>query len=365
MTYDAIVVGLGCMGTAAVHSLSRRGLSVLGLERFTPFHNWGSSHGETRIFRRSLSDPDVDGPLLDVAEKAWQRLEQESGEKLFHQLGTLVIGHPDRGLLKQTLRNVEKWGWEPRLYTASQLSKRFPRFKMMRGERAYLEKESGYLLSGACMRGQQRLAQAAGAELRFEEKVLGWSPAGSGVEVQTEGGTYRARKLVATVGPWFAKFFPELGDKVRVDRQNVIWLETPPGFRYPTFDWQVDPLSFLYGIPSPGGGKIGLEKTWTATDPDVLDRRVDQAGLDEVLEVLGPRIPQLAAMPVADSSGCLYTRHPSEKFVLGPHPSHPEVLLAGVFQGLGFKFAAGVGEVLADLVQLGRAQIDLTPFQPI
>ena len=364
MIYDAIVVGLGCMGSAAVYSLNRRGLSVLGLERFTPFHNLGSSHGETRIFRRSLSDPDLYGELLDLAERTWRQLEQESEQKLFHRVGTLVIGDPDTGLLQQTLGNARKWGFDTSLFTETQLSRKFPRFKMQPGERAFLEKESGFLLSDACMRNQQNLAQAAGAQLRFEERVNDWAPTQTGVEVNTDKTRYQARKLVVTVGPWFQKFFPELSRNVGVERQNVIWVETPEGFRYPTFDWELDEEVYLYGIPSPGGGKVGLERRGKPTDPDLLNREVEPQDLEDMLEQLRPRIPQLAALPLAASSGCLYTRHPSERFLLGPHPDCGKVILAGVFQGLGFKFAGGVGEVLADLVQAGGTELRLGAFQP-
>src|SRR5215217_586879 len=51
--YDVAVVGLGAMGSAAVYHLARRGARVLGLDRFEPGHDRGSSHGATRIIRLS------------------------------------------------------------------------------------------------------------------------------------------------------------------------------------------------------------------------------------------------------------------------------------------------------------------------
>src|ERR1700738_534823 len=51
MTYDAIVIGLGAMGSAAAYQLARRGKRVLGLDAFPRGHTLGSSHGETRIIR--------------------------------------------------------------------------------------------------------------------------------------------------------------------------------------------------------------------------------------------------------------------------------------------------------------------------
>ena len=49
--YDAIVVGVGGMGSAASYYLARRRKWVLGLERFGTLHTMGSSHGHPRIIR--------------------------------------------------------------------------------------------------------------------------------------------------------------------------------------------------------------------------------------------------------------------------------------------------------------------------
>lgn len=50
--YDAIVVGLGIMGSATVWQLARRGVKVLGLDRHHPPHDLGSSHGVARVIRK-------------------------------------------------------------------------------------------------------------------------------------------------------------------------------------------------------------------------------------------------------------------------------------------------------------------------
>jgi sarcosine oxidase len=49
-----IVIGLGIMGSATAWALARRGVRVLGLEQYAPFHALGSSHGKTRIIREGL-----------------------------------------------------------------------------------------------------------------------------------------------------------------------------------------------------------------------------------------------------------------------------------------------------------------------
>jgi hypothetical protein len=55
VVYNAIVVGLGGMGSAAAYHLSARGLRVLGLDRFGPARDRGASHGGSRIVRQSTS----------------------------------------------------------------------------------------------------------------------------------------------------------------------------------------------------------------------------------------------------------------------------------------------------------------------
>lgn len=52
-TYDAIVVGLGAMGSAATYQLAKRGARVLALDMFPLGHDQGSSHGHHRMIRRS------------------------------------------------------------------------------------------------------------------------------------------------------------------------------------------------------------------------------------------------------------------------------------------------------------------------
>ena len=58
--------------------------------------------------------------------------------------------------------------------------------------------------------------------------------------------------------------------------------------------------------------------------------------------------------PFRSHKVCLYTMTPDEHFIIDVHPRHPRVVLAGGFSGHGFKFAAVVGEILADLAQKGQ-----------
>ena len=70
--YDVIVVGLGGVGSAAAYALAKRGCRVLGLDQFSPPHSRGSSHGETRIIRKSYFEHPSYVPLLCRAYELWR-----------------------------------------------------------------------------------------------------------------------------------------------------------------------------------------------------------------------------------------------------------------------------------------------------
>src|SRR4051794_30744676 len=102
-TFDTVVIGLGAMGSAALYHLARRGRRVLGIERFTPGHARGSSHGQNRIIRLGYFEHPSYVPLLRRAYALWRDLEVASGRRLLHVTGIAEIGPPDGELVQGTL----------------------------------------------------------------------------------------------------------------------------------------------------------------------------------------------------------------------------------------------------------------------
>ena len=93
--YDAIVLGIGGMGSAAAYHLARRGRRVLGLEQFDVPHAMGSSHGISRIIRLAYYEHPSYVPLLRRAYELWRELERGFGEPLLHVTGSIDAGPPD------------------------------------------------------------------------------------------------------------------------------------------------------------------------------------------------------------------------------------------------------------------------------
>src|ERR1700685_707511 len=90
-TYDLIVVGLGAVGSAALYQSALLGARVLGIDRFHPPHEFGSSHGEPSITPPAVGEGAEFVSLGVRANVLWRALEAATGEKLLVQNGGLIL----------------------------------------------------------------------------------------------------------------------------------------------------------------------------------------------------------------------------------------------------------------------------------
>src|SRR4051812_49516575 len=109
--YAVIVVGPGGMGSSAASHLAGRGGRVLGLERFGPAHDRGSSHGGSRITRQSYFEDPAYVPLLLRAYELWDQLADDSGADVITLTGGVVLRRPDRLTEPSRRRAVRARGW--------------------------------------------------------------------------------------------------------------------------------------------------------------------------------------------------------------------------------------------------------------
>ena len=208
--YDVIVVGVGGMGSATVHQLARAGKRVLGLERFDIPHDYGSSHGTTRIIRLAYYEDPSYVPLLRRAYALWRELEYVTGEKILHITGSVDAAPEDDEVFQGSYRSCLEHGLPHEVLSSAELTERFPGYRLPRETFALYQEEGGFLLSERCIVSQVMAAQALGAEVRAREQVLEWKTSGDGVKVKTDRGSYEADALVITAGPWASQLLPEL-----------------------------------------------------------------------------------------------------------------------------------------------------------
>src|SRR5690242_19314494 len=149
--WDAIVVGLGAMGSSALYQLSRRGLRVLGIEAFEPGHQLGSYHGEARVIRLAYHEHPSYVPLLHRAYALWSELEQASGQDLLTITGGLMIGPPESELVSGARRSAELHGLAHEVLSPDEVRRRYAMFHLGEDDIALWEPRSGYLKPERCI----------------------------------------------------------------------------------------------------------------------------------------------------------------------------------------------------------------------
>ncbi len=387
-SYDVIVVGLGAMGSAALRALARRGLAVLGLDRFAPPHDRGSSHGDSRIIREAYFEDPAYVPLVQRAFLLWEELERESRRTLLTRTGGLMIGPRDGVLVSGALRSAVTHGLPHELLDAAAIRARVPAFRPADDWVAVWEPNDGVLRPEAGVQAMLDSARAHRATMRTGEPATAWSAGPHGVTVTTPRGRYASDRVVLAAGAWLGRLVPEL--PLMVTRQVQYWFETigartahDSGF-CPISIWEIgaveghgrgsraasaeanseaaDAPPFFYGFPrSDRGVKVAFHGVGEAVDPQAPLAPASPAEVARIRAVVQQYMP-FASGPLLASVPCLYTNTPDGHFVIGEHPAHARVTIVSACSGHGFKFAPAIGEIVADRIADGWTRHDLGLF---
>lgn len=377
MNADVIVIGLGAMGSAACYQVAKRGARVIGIDRYTPPHTLGSTHGETRITRLAIGEGEQFVPFAMRSHEIWRELESQTGADLMTTTGGLIMSpasgdelHGNASFLRTTIDVAKKFGIPHRVLNANEIAKEFPQFELEGTETGYFEESAGFLRPERCVATQLSLAEKHGADVRLNERVVRVEKDGAGVRVVTDVAVYSAAKVIVSAGPWVGEFVKS--DKFKIYRQVLYWFDVSAVHdqyalgRFPIFIWSFGrwPGDFVYGFPAIGGRdgglKIASEEYEATTPPDQVDRSV---GAEESLAIFRDYVSgklRGVGERCVRSAVCLYTVTPDSNFVIDWIGEN--MLLASPCSGHGFKHSAAIGETLAELALTGRSSIDVSAF---
>jgi len=368
-TPGVAIVGLGAMGSACAHHFARRGVRVLGFDRFAPPHGHGSSHGETRIIREAYFEDPRYVPMVQRAWTLWRELERETGATLMRETGGLMIGREVGVLVRGARTSAETHGLPFERLDAGEIRKRFPVLAPHDDMVAIWEPRAGVLFPEACVQAHLDMAARSGAELHVDEPVVSWRADGEGFVVMTPRGAYRAERLVLAANAWLERLLPDLSLGIRVARQPLFWFEPRANVdafapdRLPIYLWEPEPDRFFYGFPAFHGlVKVATHGEGQEVDPDTVDRQVTEDEVDALRRRLEAFMPG-AAGRFARAVVCMYANTPDQHFILDRHPVHERVLVISACSGHGFKFSSAIGEIAADLMLDGRSRLDLDLFR--
>jgi len=367
--FDVVVVGLGAMGSAALHRLARRGIRAVGIERLVPGHDRGSSHGESRIIRLGYFEHPSYVPLLRRAYELWRKLEAASGAKLLHITGIAEIGPPGGEVVSGTLAAARLHGLPHEVMDAAETKRRFPAFKIPADYAGVFQPDGGFIAVEAAMAAMLAQAPAAGAEIRTSTSVLSVAPHGQGVRIRTNLGDIDARSAIVAAGPWVKQLLSDLPAPLRVTRQVMAWFAPldPTPFadgRFPVFLLE-SRHGIHYGFPPFTRGAIKVAKhhhSDETADPGSYDRTVSLTDETLIRAALSDHIPA-ANGTLVSAQTCLYTVTPDRDFIIDRLPDAPNIIVASPCSGHGFKFAPVIGEILADLATEGGTGHDISRFR--
>lgn len=382
MIYDVIVIGLGAMGSASIYQLAKRNVKTLGIDRFSPPHQFGSTHGETRVTRQAIGEGAEYVPLALRSYELFRQIEAETNSKILTVTGGLIMSYPNskanlhsKNFIDETISTAKTFGIKHRTLNPNEINKEFPQFNLTGNEIGYFEDEMGFLSPENGVKSQLKLAEKYGAEINRNEQVLEIKPFNSHVEVVTNKRTYQSEKIIISVGAWINNFIEiTKRDLFKIYRQVFYWFDVEDSFdnfklgNFPTFIWEFGRWEndFVYGFPAIEGKfnglKIATETYHETTDPNNVNRNVSSKEIDEVFsQYLENRIIGISPKAVKTAT-CLYTSAPNSRFIIDKLPENKRIIVASPCSGHGFKHSAAIGECLAEFAIFDKSTIDISAF---
>lgn len=339
---DVLVIGGGVVGATAALEAAGRGARVVLLERDSLGSARGASKGSARIYAPAAY-PDEE--YLEIGLRAverWREIEGRVGERILFATGVLSVGR----FAERQLSLLQAAGVEAELIEPAEAERRFG-VRAGHGRPFLHQPDAGVIRADRALAGIQRLARAAGAELRGEQRVDLIRADDDEVVVRTGFVSWRARAAIVAGGPWSGSLLARAGIDVplSVSAQTVAYFELGSSTPAPpaVIDYDGDEPFVLW---DPARGlKAALHARGPRTDPDQPGQGPSAEAADRLAGWVGATFPDLD-LPVGAVETCLYTNTLDERFVV---ERRGRIVVAAACNGQGFQLAPESGRRAAGL----------------
>jgi sarcosine oxidase len=355
--WDAIVVGLGAIGSGAACWLSRRlGPGVLGLEQFELGHTRGAGQDHSRIIRLSYHRPDY-VRLARRAFATWAEIEAESGDTIVTRTGGLDVAPREASIPMADYTAAMDAEAVPYEHLAGpEIVRRWPQWRLGEEHHGLYQADAGIADPNRGNAAHQRLARDHGATLLEHTPVTRLRDAGGGlIEVETADGTrHRAPRVVVAADAWTNDLLAGFGRRLplTVIQAQVTYFSAPDPVafapdRFPIWIWLDEPS--FYGFPTYGepGPKAAEDVGGDEVTPATRTYERNEVAFARLADFLGRHLPGVLGPEIVTKT-CLYTLTPDRDFVVDRLPEHPGVLVA-LGAAHAYKFASVLGRILAEL----------------
>ena len=161
--YDAAVVGAGVIGSWAAISLAKQGKKVALLDRWKSPHPFGSSHGDSRIFRLAYEQEHY-VHMMKHSLPLWKELQNFAKEKIMATTGGISVETLGGPALHSLCQNYDRCDIEYERLSANQVNNRFPQFSLAQNLEAVYQPDFGILFASKAVAQAYRFASTLGAD---------------------------------------------------------------------------------------------------------------------------------------------------------------------------------------------------------
>ena len=346
---EAVVIGGGVMGAAALHYLVELGCPRPVLVERETLASGSTGHCAGGV--RTLFSDELNVRIGVESIRRLERFEAEVGQQLDLRLwGYLFLLDDARDVARfeRDLVLQNRFGLDARLLTPKEARAVVPQLATGDLLAGVLCARAGYLTPDLVVQGYARRAAERGAHIEQScEAVRILVEDGRVAGVETTRGTIRTERVLLTAGVWSRELAATAGFDLPVTRERrfMFFTEEVPSFprELPlTIDFST---GFYFHREGPSLAFGGREQS-----------------LEELAPVAARRVPALAELGVRSSWWGYYELSPDHNALVGAAASPLGLLYATGFSGHGFQQGPVIGEHLAELT-LGRAPaFDLTSF---
>jgi len=352
--YDVVVIGLGCAGLAACTELAKRDKKVLGIDKYRIVNDYGSSHGDIRLFRFAYHEGKEYIPLLYESRDKWNSLTEEQNKPIFEQNGSATIGETNTGKLNAAQKTCESADIEYTLYNGAEFSEMFPMWDLSEDFTVLYQQDGGIVHSRRGLHELKSQAIKNGVTIQTQTNVRNWEQDTENVKVTLDTGKkIAAESLVFTTGPW-AEDIDELKDLLTVERHLVSFLDYPntPEFsssKAPVWVYE-DKSSQFYGAPDTDSSqvKLGNLDGDRQTTIDSINRNWSYAELAPEANFSRKTFSKQPESITGEV--CPLTHTPDGNFIIDSSNTHKNVFYGVGLSGHGLKLAPAIGRLIADCV---------------
>jgi sarcosine oxidase len=343
--YDVAIIGGGIHGMTSANSLSKLGKSVVLCEQFEFGHLRGGSHGPTRIFRMSYSDPDYVS-MASASLAMWRKLEEEAGVSLLELNG--CVDHGDGEKMMKVVATMDSCAISSEILPKEEARERWPNLNF--DDVIIFQPGGGRLYARAILSALYEVCESRGVDFFEFMPVRKISNDISGKSIlECENKTFSADVVVSCAGAWtypLLKDYLPLAQPMVTQDDLVFFASSDPGAIWPNIRHHSEVDHFSQEAPGVGI-LVGQDKSGQVLkNADDRDFIVDPLNGIRLCDYVEKYMPGLKPEPIS-SQTYLSSFNKSGDFIVD-RVGNIVVVQAGEQQG--FKFSPLIGKYVSELV---------------